>query len=75
MSAPVNHVKIGPAKCRGCGAKIHWAEGQGNPHPIDATRCRVFRRDGDKFFWTDELVYVSHFHTCPKREQFYGKKS
>lgn len=63
------------ARCRGCNAKIAWAEIRGRRVPIDLTRCTVFEQDATGA-WVDtgRLVYVNHFKTCPARDKFYGKR-
>lgn len=66
------------SKCRGCGRKILWVvTSSGVRHPLDAIApvFQLQRRtlaNGEEFVeWARAAdAYVSHFVTCPKREQF-----
>ncbi len=66
------------SKCRGCGRRILWVvTSSGVRHPLDAV-APVFQLQRRKLANGDEFVewarapdaYVSHFVTCPKRDQF-----
>jgi hypothetical protein len=72
--------------CRGCGKEIVWGTTEdGKKIPLDP-RAPVYslgprkigdnpafgERDGDQVVKRTSLAMVSHFVTCPKRDQFSG---
>ncbi len=64
--------------CKGCGRAIIWAlnlSGKGGPIPLDATApvYRLSMKGGRPVAVRDELAKVSHFVTCPKRDEFSRK--
>ena len=67
--------------CRGCGATIVWAEdGAGKKHPLDP-RPPIYIRvredaGGDLIVRraVEGEAMVSHFVTCPKRDEFSASK-
>ena len=65
------------AKCKGCGATIIWGLSEdGKKIPLDP-KPAVYRITNPEAWTTlverDKLAMVSHFITCPKRDQFSGK--
>lgn len=71
------------SKCRGCGKSIIWATTDGGKRiPLDARNVPVYRiavdsrgvyavgSDGAPLVERVHDVYLSHFITCPNREQF-----
>lgn len=66
----------GEAACRGCGRPIIWAvTANAKKIPLDA-RAVVYRLHEGAVGAPQAIkatdVYVSHFSTCPKADQFSG---
>lgn len=65
------------ARCRGCGRAIVWHRTtDGRPMPLDATApvyaLDELTRDGQRVQVVERTrtAWVSHFVTCPQRDQF-----
>lgn len=78
--APEEHVT---ATCRGCGRKILWARTEdGKAIPLDAVAPVYEAHEAESAERGDTLIarrattsYVSHFVTCPKRDEFRKAKT
>lgn len=64
-------------KCRLCGAEIYFVRDiKGDIHPLDA-KAPVYRIDVDltgSWIAGRSDGYVSHFTTCPKKDEFFRLK-
>lgn len=70
----------GHSRCRGCNAVIRWAKTEAgkpipvDPEPVPGGNLVVTAQGIAHFLKKDELptgpTYVSHFSTCPNRDQF-----
>ena len=65
-------------KCKGCNAEIIWAiTAKGKPTPLDAKPIRVALladvEGGDPRIEDGVSGYVSHWGTCPARDEFKKK--
>lgn len=70
--------KLPLARCKGCNAPICWGESaDGTRIPLEPRRAAAFRildqASSHVAVEKVEDVYVSHFLTCPKRQQFSGR--
>lgn len=71
------------SECRGCGRKILWARtSDGKPIPLDAIAPVYLVAEVESPERGDNLTatrahnaYVSHFVTCPQRDQFRKPKA
>lgn len=60
-----------PATCKGCGAKVIFGvDGEGTNVIIDARRHPIYVQNLDDVWIRAESARISHFVTCPKRDQF-----
>lgn len=65
------------SQCKGCGRKIFWGEtGEGKKIPLDASApVYEFNGKSNKITRTSSMVFVSHFSTCSKANDFSHGKS
>jgi hypothetical protein len=72
--------KAETVKCEGCGEEIFFVTPvNGKRVPINRKRVPVyFKLEDDERHppdsWIKKTAYLSHFVTCPKRDQFSKKK-
>jgi hypothetical protein len=76
MAKPARKLPL--ARCRGCNASICWGEAaDGTRIPLEPRRASAFRildqAASHVAVERVEDVYISHFLTCPKRDQFSGR--
>lgn len=75
-----------PQPCKGCGRPILWGRSEdGKPLPLDASApvyLREFDPETRRTFWvldargpSGRIALVSHFVTCPARDQFKKAKA
>lgn len=60
-----------PTPCKGCGKPVIFAKTpEGATIPLDARKHPIYRITGDGTCERVPDVFITHFATCPKANQF-----